>query len=714
MSTDRELAPSSRNDCSQNVDIGNAGARLKVLIDDIFNNIPGVTVIISTLVPSRDRNDCAKSVSEQFRTLVRTQYSGARIGIADINNAMPMSMVSGDGIHPNDEGYKLFAAVWWDAISKLEDKIQPPASVAGIDDNSVSAGKTCAKVAGNARGPIQSQRGSGHDDGNYVHNRNEKGALKSARIENGGDPKSITDNIPWHMFFANLVLNNPNAARKEAQDDWIRIRHDPAANKNWYWFRQNLGGGNFGPSTSFDVDQNCDTGPLYAFADFNNDGLDDFFCLKPGSAVAVSLNRGGNPPKFEYLGLVVPTHDGFSEKDVRIGDIDGDGRADYCLTKSDGTLICSRNAGVDDNYSWQGFSTVGGLRGTVFDGKKADPAGIVLGDINGDFRSDYLYVGDNGNVETWINSRGWGNGIVPDWRSAGITHAGQGDTGIRGNIKFGRIYGSGRLDYIYLHKDDTGYDVRVWQNTGGGGTRRKADGNYYCDMRGTGADDYVWIWSDGHTAEINANVHNPPWWGNTVSISLSVPGPRVGIHLADWTGNGRCDVLVQNKATGALTLYENQWDAGKNSLTFANRGVVTGAVCSQGWGVGIFDLGMRLADIDGDKRADVLCLEKNGRVTSWLNTASGLVDIGQIKYSEGWDRANMRFADVEGSGRADLIHLDKYTGAGTVFKNNGRGAGGRGSSFQWTNRGVLYAPIDRGETMVSRLLLLPVRNVSRG
>jgi hypothetical protein len=63
----------------------------------------------------------------------------------------------------------------------------------------------------------------------------------------------------------------------------------------------------------------------------------------------------------------------------------------------------------------------------------------------------------------------------------------------------------------------------------------------------------------------------------------------------------------------------------------------------------------------------------------------------------------MRLADVEASGRADLLYVDKYTGAVTVFKNNGRSPSG-GSSFSWTNRGMLYNPINRGETMVSRLL----------
>ena len=97
-----------------------------------------------------------------------------------------------------------------------------------------------------------------------------------------------------------------------------------------------------------------------------------------------------------------------------------------------------------------------------------------------------MYVGNNGNVNTIINQRGWGIGIMPDWIAAGITHQGQAETNIRKNIKFGRIYGGGKLDYIYLKEEKEYYDVRVWKNTGSGGTRRKADGNFYCDMLGTG------------------------------------------------------------------------------------------------------------------------------------------------------------------------------------------------------------------------------------
>ncbi|CVL03596.1 related to acetylxylan esterase [Fusarium proliferatum] len=684
------------NDCNSGGDPSKAGERTKSLVDDIFDSVPGVTVVLSTLLLNRDssRNSCSDDISKQIRK-VAAGYKGARIALADVRSVMSIDDIGPDKDHPTDDGYKMFAGVWWDAISKIEDQIQAPAKVDNIDDAAGGSSNQCKKVAGNAGLPGQSQMGSGHDDGNYVHKSTSKGVIESAKIDKGSDPKSITDAIPWHIFFANIVKGDPNAERTASLDDWIRVYHN-TKNKNAYWFRQNLGGGKFDKSVQFNVDMDCDLGPRYDFADFNNDGLDDFFCIKENT-VWVSLNRGGNPPKFESIGQVIGGFDSLKATDVRIADIDGDGRADFCLVKSAGEIACSRNGGWGDKPQWQGFSTAKGIRGTVFNTAQPDKAGIILADLNGDFRSDVMFIGDHGQVSTWINNRGSGSGIVPKWRSAGQTHAGEAVSGIQDSIKFGRIYGSNRLDYIFLKEEKDHFDVVVWQNQGAGGTKLKADGNYYCDMRGTGSDDYVWIYQDGHAAEINVNTHSPPAWGHNTKIELTVPGPRNGIHLADWTGNGRCDVIVQNKATGNLIVYKNQYDKGADRITFDSGTAVT-TDCNQGWGVGIFDLGMRFHDIDGDGRADALCIEKNGRITGWLNKANGLENVGQIKFSEGWDRANIRFADVEASGRADLLHVDKYTGAVDVFTNKGHKPQG-GSSFSWANRGMLYNPIDRGENM---------------
>ncbi|KAI0529773.1 hypothetical protein GGR58DRAFT_526027 [Xylaria digitata] len=654
------LINAGTNYCLNHGDPVTIAGKMRSMIDDIFRILLDTTVVLSTLVSSdkgADIEACAAATSQQYANLVANTYRGCRIALADIHGALRVDQLA-DGTHPTDEGYKIFAA------------IQPPVNDGTVDDAAVTKSTTCRKIAGTARGPIRTQQGSGHDDGNYVHDRVERGVIQSGRIDKKSSYSGVPGSIPDYVFFANIVKGDPNADRSQSLDDLIVIDIDNSRKMTWT-FRQNLGaGGSFGDSQTFNVDLNCGLTDTYAFGDFNGDDLDDFFCIKDKVVVWASLNRDGNPPTFESIGQIIGASDR-EARDVRIADIDGDGRADFCLV-SDNDVKCSRNGGKGDDHFWQGFSSNSGIRGTVFNARGGPRAGVFLGDLNGDYKADYLYIGNNENVDTWINQRGHGKGIVPKWRSAGLTHPGQAKSDIRSNIKFGRIYGSGRLDYIYLKEEEDWFDVRVFENKGSGGTKRKGDGNFYCDMRGTGADDLVWIYYDGRVDEINTNIHSPPNWGHSTTITLTVPGPRTGIHLADWTGNGRCDVLVQSNA-GTLTLYENRYDASANALTFSNRGVVASTGCTQGWGVSIFDRGMRLADIDGDGRAD----------------PSGLLDAGQIKFAESWDRANLRLAD-----------LDKYTGAGRVFKNNGyvgKGGAAGGSSFSWSDRGVLYSGVDRGE-----------------
>jgi hypothetical protein len=105
-------------------------------------------------------------------------------------------------------------------------------------------------------------------------------------------------------------------------------------------------------------------------------------------------------------------------------------------------------------------------------------------DMFGSFRADWLYIDDTGAVDTWINQRGWGTGIVPNWIHPGVTAPGMKVPGVQGQIKFGRIYGSGLLDYVYLVNTTNTWDAYVWENTGSGGTKvkgicaRYVDGSY--------------------------------------------------------------------------------------------------------------------------------------------------------------------------------------------------------------------------------------------
>jgi hypothetical protein len=236
-----------------------AGAvdRLRNMTDDILESIPGVTVILSTLLTNQNQDPCTERISQGIRKLV-DEYRGKRVGLADIRPHLTLNDLV-DGTHPSDYGYKVFAGVWWDAIRQIEDKLQSPRDVAGLTDGN-SSGNKCKKVAGNSGSPVASQLGSGQDDGNYVHSSTAHGVLTTARIDKGGDPKGTTDEYPWHIFFANVVVGDPSASRLAALDDWIRIWHGPN-DKNTYYLRQNMGGGQFGASVQFDVDMDCDLGP---------------------------------------------------------------------------------------------------------------------------------------------------------------------------------------------------------------------------------------------------------------------------------------------------------------------------------------------------------------------------------------------------------------------------------------------------------------------
>jgi hypothetical protein len=73
-----------------------------------------------------------------------------------------------------------------------------------------------------------------------------------------------------------------------------------------------------------------------------------------------------------------------NDASIFASDIDGDGRADYCIIQDDGELHCWQNGDFLDHSSyWQDM-------GVVFNalGKKGNEIRLV--DINGDGRADWV------------------------------------------------------------------------------------------------------------------------------------------------------------------------------------------------------------------------------------------------------------------------------------------------------------------------------------
>ena len=118
-------------------------------------------------------------------------------------------------------------------------------------------------------------------------------------------------------------------------------------------------------------------------------------------------------------------------------------------------------------------------------------------------------------------------------------------------------------------------------------------------MTGSGSDDYVWTFNDVHAAEFYGNVHDPPNWNVGTKTMFSLQRQRRSLHIADWTGDGKCDILSQRKSDGALEMWRNDYNPLTGVFAFTYQGFIAGASgCTQGWGVGQFDRGLRLADIE--------------------------------------------------------------------------------------------------------------------
>ena len=276
------------------------------LLDQLWLDVPGATVILSTLIPNTDpqANANVQSINQQYTTTVMNHYSqlGKKLLLCNMNDGYitTADLNPTDGTHPTDEGYTKMASVWWNAFQKVESLnwlTQAPNT--GVPDS--ETGYDCPKVYGHGSGVTQIQVGSGYDDGPYIHASVDQGQVFTFPFLNTGNGPDGNFNLNA-VFFADIVDVSGNPDRSTAEDEIIYVL-DNGNGIYTYSYWANSGYNNFGPQTKFNPHQACPPARV-RFADVNNDGLDDFICLDQNGDLYMSVNIGGTPPQFEYIGLV--------------------------------------------------------------------------------------------------------------------------------------------------------------------------------------------------------------------------------------------------------------------------------------------------------------------------------------------------------------------------------------------------------------------------
>ncbi|KAK7216223.1 hypothetical protein V2G26_004226 [Clonostachys chloroleuca] len=711
------------NDGNGDIDISNVGDRMNNILNALWNatDMSDMCIMLSTLIPTTNANGAKNraAINSQYRSLVTARSNeGKCIYLADMDLAnekvwfdfnTDYSAGESPAVHPNNKGHRKMAAAFYQAIHKA------------LDDNRVKAapdfdtgdGKTgCDKFAGNGidAGGL-TQRGSGYDDGIYYHNSDDMGILWSA--------ESDWDRGQWK--FARLFDTK--------YDDLLAwLSTGDSSQEYVVWANSGDGKAGFKQINNLTPDINCKSATGVNFIDMNGDGFDDLVYIDEDGNAYLSINQGdgdraaGKAPTFKRVSdtAKIKTTEGYGREKVRLADIDGDGRGDY---------------GVWDGSSWK-FWRNGGVGNIpeywqALGARRKDQGygsyeGYIFEDVNGDGRDDSIWLDSVGAGYMQTNGRSCatgseGDGLNVAWRdgyftgaSSGTVYKGMGsfvtdsEKTLRNRLHFGRIYGQSSVfgnfpkqDYIFMQHEalSTGkhrFQMRVWKNTGSGGTKLLADGNKYCNMMGhsNGMQDYVWAYAGG-TMEMWANrgktsisdSDTDGFWESKGTI-WTPPSEmnRRDLHLQDWDGDGNCDIIYADPESGKVQVWINNFPStGKWDWTHLSNPAPS-LSCSQKRGLGIHDLAVRFADLTGNKRADYLCIEPNSRVTGFVQNDDGsFEDAGQIKVSISKDRANLRWADVNGDGKDDLLWVEKFSGDAYVWYNEGRGKSEDllGSTFSW-------------------------------
>jgi hypothetical protein len=117
-------------------------------------------------------------------------------------------------------------------------------------------------------------------------------------------------------------------------------------------------------------------------------------------------------------------------------------------------------------------------------------------------------------------------------------------------------------------------------------------------------------------------------------------------RIADLDGDGLADYCVVDPVTGAVSLWLNGNGQPGNWIWYPKGEIASGI----GAGVGV-----RLADLDGDGKADYLWVDKNGSVTAYINGGYDAAASKWLWYPQGMiasgvgaAREDVQFADMNG------------------------------------------------------------------
>ncbi|MFF3108623.1 FG-GAP-like repeat-containing protein [Kitasatospora sp. NPDC057904] len=242
-------------------------------------------------------------------------------------------------------------------------------------------------------------------------------------------------------------------------------------------------------------------------------------------------------------------------------------------------------------------------------------------DFDGDGKPDYVTIEDDGSVNVWLNRGGDGAG---GWQSIGKVAGGV--TTDRSRVRLADFDGDGKADYWVINPDGS---VNVWLNRGG-------------DAAGSAG------------------------WLPLGRVATGLTTDQDQVRFADFDGDGKADYWLI-KPDGSVTVFLNRGGDPVGSGGWQSAGQVAGGVTTDRSRV-------RLADFDGDGKADYWVINPDGSVNVWLNhggdTGGGWQPLGRVATGLTTNQNSVYFTDFTGDGKADYL-WNPGDGSTRGFANKG-------------------------------------------
>ncbi|KAL0942042.1 gdsl-like lipase acylhydrolase [Colletotrichum truncatum] len=120
------LVDAGTNNCNKGGEVPDAGANVTAMINKIYEQSPGSTVILTSILANKvpEQDACRVKINEQYNTLAaQFQQSGAKFALVDMRSPdAPTLNDLNDTRHPNDGGYVKMANVWAKGIQEVMSK----------------------------------------------------------------------------------------------------------------------------------------------------------------------------------------------------------------------------------------------------------------------------------------------------------------------------------------------------------------------------------------------------------------------------------------------------------------------------------------------------------------------------------------------------------------------------------------------------------------